>query len=327
MDSNIKLSEMEDELKLKYKGIISNMSHLEIKQFTKGEFKDRALNDLQRSLPGHKNQKQLEESAQCIANALKRETISQLKNRTRDSTSTKTISTLLSITVISDLETTLEVGHVCHSDDDNNSDIEENADHTYLSDGTQSQETQIAESPNKIESSQSIYDSMMILKQVATQNDGSKSSQDQKTSSKCCDTCSVKFKTKSKTKFAEIQCSLCMKWFHDQCVGIAKDQPVGLWLCLTCRKIPQQMQNEVACIKDDVQDLKASTQLILSAVRDLAVKKENTIGEINDKLAALNKQVKSNDKAACESIQSVTDVKSIERKSSQILNKTITILE
>ena len=33
--------------------------------------------------------------------------------------------------------------------------------------------------------------------------------------------------------------TLCMSLYHEQCVGVAKDEPVGVWLCLSYPKVPQ----------------------------------------------------------------------------------------
>ena len=40
-------------------------------------------------------------------------------------------------------------------------------------------------------------------------------------------------------------CTLCVVWFHDICVGLGKDESIGIWLYPTCRNIPQTVQNEV----------------------------------------------------------------------------------
>ena len=95
-------------------------------------------------------------------------------------------------------------------------------------------------------------------------------------------------------------------------------------------KHPNELQNVIKCTKDEVQEQKNTTQLILSAAHELAKKMESNTAGINDN--AISKQVKANDKQTSESIQSVataTDkVKTIvEQKSCQILNTTITILD
>ena len=147
---------------------------------------------------------------------------------------------------------------------------------------------------------------------------------------KCSDGC--KMNAISKRKLDMIRCSVCMTWYHEECVGIAKNEPVGLWLCIGCRQIPTAIQNEIKFTRDEVHELKNTTQQILRAVNSLAVKLQDSIGGINGRLTAISKQMKTNDKQISESIKSVataTDQVKIvfEQKSCQILNKTATILD
>ena len=95
-------------------------------------------------------------------------------------------------------------------------------------------------------------------------------------------------------------------------------------------KHPNELQNEIKCTKDEVQEQKNTTQLILSAAHELAKKMECNTAGINDN--AISKREKANDKQTSEPTQSVataTDkVKTIvEQKSCKIINTTITILD
>ena len=58
-------------------------------------------------------------------------------------------------------------------------------------------------------------------------------------------------------------------------VGIAKDEPIGLWLCPTCRKVTSDLQNQMTSFKDDVQDLKQSIQLVITAINQISLKLQN----------------------------------------------------
>ena len=78
------------------------------KKFSKCTYKDKALHDLTQSFPGQNHLKRLDEAAQCIANALEREVKAQLR-QIREPTSAQTVSSLLSDTVIQDLDETLAV--------------------------------------------------------------------------------------------------------------------------------------------------------------------------------------------------------------------------
>ena len=81
-----------------------------------------------------------------------------------------------------------------------------------------------------------------------------------------------------------------MSWYHQQCVGIGQDDPIGIWLCLSCRSVPENVQNEISSLKNDVNQLKTTTELILSSVNKLSTQLENSIGGINDRITALTRQ-------------------------------------
>ena len=53
-----------------------------------------------------------------------------------------------------------------------------------------------------------------------------------------------------------IRCALCIIWFHEKCVGIGKDEPIGLWLCETYRSIPQTVKHDVFILKNDIEQPK-----------------------------------------------------------------------
>ena len=82
---------------------------------------------------------------------------------------------------------------------------------------------------------------MTLLKEAASAESKNKESThgdnnetiSQNKNTKCCDICQVK--PSSKRKYDINICSKCALWFHEVCVGIAKDEPVGIWLCKTCR--------------------------------------------------------------------------------------------
>ena len=99
--------------------------------------------------------------------------------------------------------------------------------------------------------------------------------------SKCCDSCQINRKNKKKIEM--IQCCFCMSW----CVGVGKDDPNEIWLCLSCRSVPENVQNEISSLKNDVNQLKITTELILSSVNKLSTRLENSIGGINDRITAL----------------------------------------
>ena len=84
----------------------------------------------------------------------------------------------------------------------------------------------------------------------------------------CDESCQIK--PDSKKLYDMTRCAHCTIWFHDTCVGIEKDEPIGLWMCKSCRDIPQIVKNEVIYLKNDVKQLIESTDTILAAVNGLS---------------------------------------------------------
>ena len=181
-------------------------------------------------------------------------------------------------------------------------------------------------------------DSITQFKQMASINsettEGSKKvkSNDDTTKEEtvCCESCQIK--ANSRKQYDMTRCVLCMVWFHDTCVGIGKDEPIGLWLCPICRDIPQIIKSDVITLKNDVKQLKECTDSILFTVNGLSTKLDNCIGGLQDQLTALSKQINTKDKNLTDSVETLktttNNVKSAyDQKSNQILNKTNTIIE
>ena len=117
-----------------------------------------------------------------------------------------------------------------------------------------------------------------------------------------------------------------MSWFHDQCVGLAKEQPTGLWLCFDCRKFPTEIKH----IKQEIDSLKITTSATLDAVQGLSSKLENCSGGISDKVTALSRQHTTSDKHTSDTLKTITNTTNciktaVEQKTNQILNKTSTV--
>ena len=83
---------------------VSSLSHVELKKFNKTDYKKKALKKLGKLLPSYEKSK-LSETAQCISNALQSAAEEQLRKRSRECTPRR--SSLLSDTVIEELNTTL----------------------------------------------------------------------------------------------------------------------------------------------------------------------------------------------------------------------------
>ena len=98
-----------------------------------------------------------------------------------------------------------------------------------------------------------------------------------------------------------------MSGFHEQCVGLDKNsEPVGIWLCMTCREFPKMVITELSVMKNELYDLKQSTSSILTAVKCLTSNIERLIGNINNRLTAINIRISTNDKSVTGAFQSLT---------------------
>ena len=86
-----------------------------------------------------------------------------------------------------------------------------------------------------------------------------------------------------------------MNWYHDQCVGLDKDEPIGVWLFVLCHQVPQVLQDNLIDIKTDVEQLKESSKPKITIVSTLSMEVSKNIQGINDKLTALRKQISCND--------------------------------
>ena len=181
------------------------------------------------------------------------------KPREPQTDNTSTGNTLLSETVLQDFDTTMqpdvdvenecvqlnesetiETGD-CEVDDENRSDP--CADQTV-----ECLDDSITKLKQKVESGNKPPQSSCESKDETKSN---------KKDSKCCHTCKVK--PTYKKKYDMIQCSACMIWYHEICVGISKNEPVGLWFCPACRCIPPALATGIKSLKYDVDSLKQTT--------------------------------------------------------------------
>ena len=219
---------VEESVKQKYLEIVKNLSQTEMKSFKKHDYQKLVQNEMMQLLPDF-DKAQLKETAHYVSNALNNAVKELLPKKSRDASSNSVKhSEILSESVLQDFDTTMRSGKErddTNGDDQNDKDDTENPESSVgCTDGSRTV----------------LDDSITLAKQtIATENRHDNNSKDT-TSSKCCDTCNIK--PKSKRSYSMIRCSLCMSWYHEQCVGVGKDEPVGVWLCLSCRKVPQRLQ-------------------------------------------------------------------------------------
>ena len=334
--ANPELNKAEDAMKSKYLPLIRNLSHVELKHFNKNDYKKKILRDMSKLHPSY-DTTVLDGYAQCVSNNLQSEAQTLLKHRMRQTSATElaeplglsdTILEALDLTMQGDNYSSVSLSQVTDDDDsddgndDGNGDDEVNSDYEICDEATGAD------------------DSITLLKQpVNTESSTNKNgrnlvspcSESTIKTHQCCESCTVN--PKSKKKLSMIQCNVCMSWFHEQCVGLDKNsEPVGIWLCMTCREFPKMVTTELSVMKSELYDLKQSTTSILTAVKCLTSNIERSIGNINDRLTAINNRISTNDKSITGAIQTLTTTTSniktsVDQKSCQILNKTSTILD
>ena len=251
-----------------------------------------------------------------------------------ESTASRKSPCMLSDTIINELETTLRADSTQPPQDTEHSSCEESDDNTAWNDESVSESFHGSQTDRQMD----LNDSMTRLKQLASADDASSANSktakpNQSDTAKqqvCSETCKVN--PNSRKYYDMTRCTLCVIWFHDICVGLGKDEPIGIWLCPTCRNVPQSVQNEVISLKNDVKNLQESTKSILLAVQGISTKLETCIGGINDRLTSLSNQINIKDRFMTDSLEtlssSTNNIKTVfDQKSNQILNKTSAVLD
>ena len=241
---------------------------------------------------------------------------------------------MLSDTIITELETTLRADSTQPPQDTEHSSCEESDDDTAWNDESVSESFHGSQTDHQVD----LNNSITRLKQLASVDDASSANSktakpNQSDTAKqqiCSETCKVN--PNSRKYYDMTRCTLCVIWFHDICVGLGKDEPIGIWLCPCCRNVAQSVQNEVVNLKNDVKNLQESTKSILLAVQGLSTKFETCIGVINDRLTSLSNQIKIKDRFMTDSLEtlssSTNNIKTVfDQKSNQILNKTSAVLD
>ena len=330
------LSTAEDSLKGKHLSIVKQMSYVDLKRFSTGkQFKQSLIDELTELLSDH-SMSHLTETAQCISNAVYREVTSLINRKQRetqtDNTRTSTGNPLLSETILQDLNTTLQPDV-----DVENECIQLNESETSETDDCEVNDENRSD-PRADQIVECLDDSITKLKQKVdsgnkTPNstcDSKDETKSNKKDNKCCDTCKVK--PTSKKKYDMIQCSACMVWHHETCVGISKNEPVGLWFCPACRCIPSTLATGIKSLKNDVDSLKQTTLSILTAVQGLSTNIGNSIDNLNDRLTALQRQINAKDLCITEHLESLSNtadnIKTVyEQKACKLLNKTTAIFD
>ena len=259
---------------------------------------------------------------------------SEVKNLVRNKPSSPlpgSSSNLLSETVLHDLDSTMQL-----TTDETDCEVEVNGQPDAEINTVGGSESLCGTAS---ENTQNLDDSITVLKETVNADTNSQqlagtkekpASANSNKTIKCCESCKVK--PTAKTKYDQIQCIFCMCWYHEMCVGIKKDDPIGIWFCSTCRKVPSDLQNDINSLKTEVNEIKTCTRSVLKAIEGLSMNFANTFGSIKDQMTSLSRQINSKELCISESIENLQTTTnnlktSMDQKTCQLINKTTAVYD
>ena len=87
-----------------------------------------------------------------------------------------------------------------------------------------------------------------------------------------------------------LQCSHCAEWFHLDCVGIKKTDPVGVWPCPSCRLQSSILQQCLGMLEDMKIQINSMQQTQHALVNEVAQLKKNNTDAISKKKKRTNRK-------------------------------------
>ena len=113
------------------------------------------------------------------------------------------------------------------------------------------------------------------------------------TSVRCIELCKHSGRAKRGNKQLDtIQCTMCARWFHNDCVGFKKDEIIGIWPCTTCRLMPGQIQNiqeMVTALTHAIDAISTTNTQIVKQLRE----KDTQIAALTEDNRHLTKEIAS----------------------------------
>ena len=99
-----------------------------------------------------------------------------------------------------------------------------------------------------------------------------------------------------------------MQWFQEYCVGIKKGDPLGIWVCLTCRKVPADLKQDIKGWKHEVDIIKQCTQSIFKVLEGLSTKFDHNLKSVNDRVTSVSTLINIKELCITESVVSLHSV-------------------
>ena len=118
--------------------------------------------------------------------------------------------------------------------------------------------------------------------------------------------CSHNREKKKPNKTLEmIQCTVCWQWYHEDCVGIKKDTPIGSWPCPLCRLMP----SHVKILTESISSLMTNVSTLITKMNDMqktcdaSLLKLNTLQTKYDELETENADLRTTIKTLKDQIE------------------------
>ena len=117
-----------------------------------------------------------------------------------------------------------------------------------------------------------------------------------------------------------IKCIMCMKWHHDKCVDIKKDDPLGAWTCYKCRKVSTNVDK----LTDAVSNLTTLVERMSTLLEKTDLEYKDEINKLKEENTKLTTEVKRLQTDGCK--QTTNDLllgsSQVKNISPKLLNRT-----
>ena len=113
-----------------------------------------------------------------------------------------------------------------------------------------------------------------------------------------------------------LRCCLCGKWYHIKCLELTKDEIAGVWPCMTCRHLSDDVRSVNLKIDQLSSDMERVLVLLSSSLKEIQKQRDDTLNECST-LRTENVQLREQNAALSrENSRLVYDIKRTQQKQS-----------
>ena len=76
-----------------------------------------------------------------------------------------------------------------------------------------------------------------------------------------------------------LRCCLCGKWYHIKCLELTKDEIAGVWPCMTCRYLSDDVRSVNLKIDQFSSDMERVLVLLSSSLKEIQKQRDDTLNE------------------------------------------------